>query len=110
MNSLRDLVSSAVVDSDRKGGLKWPLGKTSSCGRYRVIGVWHAITKAYRSSSFRLEARDTDRYDSRTRTGETTREIYLKLKRIVSEIQASSFIWFDFSLCLLMLLWLMYDF
>ncbi|KAJ6296664.1 hypothetical protein OIU78_022395 [Salix suchowensis] len=87
MNSLRDLISSAVVDSYRKGGLKWPLGKTSSCGRYRVIGVWHAITKAYRSSSFRLEARDTDRYDYRTRTGATTREIYLKLKRIVSEIQ-----------------------
>ncbi|KAF9661137.1 hypothetical protein SADUNF_Sadunf19G0036500 [Salix dunnii] len=26
MNSLRDLINSAVVDSDMKGGLKWPLG------------------------------------------------------------------------------------
>ncbi|KAJ6744252.1 DNA-DIRECTED RNA polymerase SUBUNIT ALPHA [Salix purpurea] len=88
MNSLRDLISSAVVDPDMKGGLKWPKkGKASSGGRYRVIGVWHTITKAYRSSSFRLKARDADRYDFRTGTAETTREVYLKLKGIVSEIQ-----------------------
>ncbi|KAJ6296659.1 hypothetical protein OIU78_022393 [Salix suchowensis] len=87
MNSLRDLISSAVVDSDMKGGLRWPLGKTSSGGRYRVVVVWHIVTKAYTSSSFRLKARDADRYDFRTGTGETTRQIYLKLKGIVSEIQ-----------------------
>ena len=110
MNSLRDLISSAVLDSDMKGGLKWPKkGKASSGGRYRVVGVWHTITKAYRSSSFRLKARDADRYDFRTGTAETTREVYLKLKGIVSEIQASSFIGFDFFQYLLMLLWLIYD-
>ncbi|KAJ6349407.1 hypothetical protein OIU77_006902 [Salix suchowensis] len=88
MNSLGDLTSSAVLDSDMKGGLKWPKkGMASSCGRYRVVGVWHTITKAYRSSSFRLKARDADRYDFRTGTAETTREVYLKLKGIVSEIQ-----------------------
>jgi len=92
MNSLRDLINSAVLDSDIKGGLRWPLGKACSGGRYSVIGVWHTVTKAYKSSSFRLKARDGDRYDFRIGTGETTREIYLKLKRIVSEIQASSFI------------------
>ncbi|KAJ6349409.1 hypothetical protein OIU77_006903 [Salix suchowensis] len=87
MNSLRDLISSAVVDSDMKGGLRWPLGKTSSGGRYRVVVVWHIVTKAYTSSSFRLKARDANRYDFRTGTGETTTQIYLKLNRIVSEIQ-----------------------
>ncbi|KAJ6951678.1 hypothetical protein NC653_040969 [Populus alba x Populus x berolinensis] len=93
MNSVKDLINSAVLDSDMKGGLRWPLGEeASSGGRYSVIGVWHAVTKAYKSSSFRLKARDADRYDFRTGTGETTREIYLKLKRIVSEMQASSFI------------------
>jgi hypothetical protein len=105
MNSLRDLINSAVLDSDMKGGLRWPLGEeASSCGRYSVIGVWHRVTKAYKSSSFRLKARDADGYDFRTGTGETLREIYLKLKRIVSEIQASSFIGFYFSLCIFMLL------
>ncbi|KAJ6858320.1 hypothetical protein NC652_040787 [Populus alba x Populus x berolinensis] len=93
MNSVRDLINLAVLDSDMKGGLRWPLGEeASSGGRYSVIGVWHAVTKAYKSSSFRLKARNADRYDFRTGTGETTREIYLKLKRIVSEMQASSFI------------------
>ena len=109
MNNLRDLINSAVVDSEMEGGLKWPLGKESSGGRYRVIVVWHIVTKAYRSSSFRLKARDADRYDFRTGTAETTREVYLKLKGIVSEIQASSFIGFDFFQYLLMLLWLIYD-
>ncbi|KAG6737481.1 hypothetical protein POTOM_059005 [Populus tomentosa] len=93
MNSLRDLINSAVLDSDMKGGLRWPLGEeASSGGRYSVIGVWHTVTKAYKSSSFRLKLRDVDGYDFKTGTGETRRGIYLKLKRIVSEIQASSFI------------------
>ncbi|XP_052305394.1 uncharacterized protein LOC7469853 isoform X2 [Populus trichocarpa] len=87
MNSLRDLINSAVLDSDMKGGLRWPLGEASSGGRYSVIGAWHSVTKAYKNSSFRLKARDADRYDFRTGTGETTREIYLKLKGIVSEMQ-----------------------
>ncbi|KAL9381942.1 hypothetical protein Peur_024977 [Populus x canadensis] len=88
MNSLRDLINSAVLDSDMKGGLRWPLGEeASSCGRYSVIGVWHTVTKAYKSSSFRLKARDADGYNFKTGTGETLREIYLKLNRIVSEIQ-----------------------
>ncbi|KAB5512105.1 hypothetical protein DKX38_029133 [Salix brachista] len=109
MNSLGDLINSAVVDSDIKGGLRWPLRKAFSGGRYSVIGVWHTITKAYRSSSFRLKTRDGDGYNFMTGTGETTREIYLKLNRIVSEIQASSFTGFDFSLSLLMFLYLNRD-
>ena len=93
MNSLKDLINSAVLDSDMKGGLRWPLGEeASSGGRYSVIGVWHTVTKAYESSSFRLKLRDGDAYDFRTGIGETPREIYLKLKRIVTEMQASSFI------------------
>ncbi|KAJ6858327.1 hypothetical protein NC652_040793 [Populus alba x Populus x berolinensis] len=93
MNSLRGLINSAVLDSDMKGGLRWPLGEeASSGGRYSVIGVTHTVTKAYKSSSFRLTTRDADGYDFKTGPRETFGEIYLKLKRIVSEIQASSFI------------------
>ncbi|PNS90139.1 hypothetical protein POPTR_019G030300v4 [Populus trichocarpa] len=87
MNSIRDLINSAVLDSDMKGGLRWPLGKASSGGRYSVTGAWHTVTKAYKSSSFRLKVRDADRFDFRSGAGEAAREIYLKLKRIVSEIQ-----------------------
>ena len=92
MNSLRDLINSAVLDSDMKGGLRWPLGKASSGGRYSFIGTWHTVTKAYIGSSFSLHVRDADRFDFKSGSGEATREIYLKLKRIVSEIKASSFI------------------
>ncbi|CAK7341303.1 unnamed protein product [Dovyalis caffra] len=93
MNSIRDLINSAVLDSDTKGGLRWSLGKASSGGRYSVVGVWHTITKAYKSSSFRLKVRHADRFYFRSGNGEATREIYLKLRRVVSEIQASSFDW-----------------
>ncbi|KAJ6296667.1 hypothetical protein OIU78_022397 [Salix suchowensis] len=88
-SSISDLINSAVLDSDTKGGLRWPLGKASS-GRYSVIGAWHTVTKIYKSSSFRLNVRDADRYDFKSASGEAAREIVLKLKRIVSEIQASS--------------------
>ncbi|KAB5512107.1 hypothetical protein DKX38_029135 [Salix brachista] len=99
-NSISDLINSAVLDSDTKGGLRWPLGKASCGGRYSVIGAWHTVTKAYKSSSFRLKVRDADRFDFKSGSGEATREIYLKLKRIVSEMQASSFTGFYFSLCI----------
>ncbi|KAJ6296670.1 hypothetical protein OIU78_022398 [Salix suchowensis] len=85
-SSIRDLINSAVVDSDMKGGLRWPLG-ASSDGRFSVIGTWHTVTKAYKSSSFRLKVRDADRFDFKSGSGAAAREIYLKLKRIVSEIQ-----------------------
>ncbi|KAM4080469.1 hypothetical protein ACJW30_11G018700 [Castanea mollissima] len=87
MQSIRSLINSAVLDPDVKGGLRWPLGRTSSGGRYCVVGVWHTIAKDYKSSALRLKVRPADRYDFRTSTGEATREINLKLKNIVSLLQ-----------------------
>ncbi|XP_037493899.1 uncharacterized protein LOC119369057 isoform X2 [Jatropha curcas] len=87
MNKIRDLIDSAVLDSDVKGGLRWPLGKTTSGNRYTVVGVWHTIAKAYKNPSVRLKVRHADRFDFRTGTGESTREIYLKLKGVVSQLQ-----------------------
>ncbi|XP_030965880.1 uncharacterized protein LOC115986748 [Quercus lobata] len=87
MQSIISLINSAVLDPDVKGGLRWPLGRTSSGGRYCVVGVWHTIAKDYKSSSLRLKVRQADRYDFRTSTGEATREINLKLKNIVSLLQ-----------------------
>ncbi|XP_015578691.2 uncharacterized protein LOC8277126 isoform X1 [Ricinus communis] len=87
IKSINDLVSSAVLDSDVKGGLRWPLGKTSSGNRYSVVGVWHTVARSYSSSSLRLKVRHADRCDFRSGTGEATMEIYLKLKGIVSELQ-----------------------
>nr|POE90300.1 hypothetical protein CFP56_71399 [Quercus suber] len=87
MQSIRSLINSAILDQDVKGGLRWPLGKASSEGRYCVVGVWHTIAKNYKSSSLSLKVRHADRYDFRTSIGEATREINLKLKNIVSLLQ-----------------------
>ncbi|XP_038726228.1 uncharacterized protein LOC120017173 [Tripterygium wilfordii] len=87
MHSIRDLINSAVLDTDVKGGLRWPLGKASSGDRYSVVGVWHTISKAYKSPSLRLKVRSADRYDFQTSRGESTNEIVLKLKGILSELQ-----------------------
>ncbi|XP_037493901.1 uncharacterized protein LOC105647792 isoform X2 [Jatropha curcas] len=87
MNKIRDLIDSAVLDSDVKGGLRWPLGKATSGNRYSVVGVWHTIAKAYKNPSVRLKVRHADRFDFRTGSGESTREVNLKLKGVVSRLQ-----------------------
>lgn len=86
-DKMRDLIGSAVIDGDVKGGLRWPLGKESSGDRYTVVGVWHTDARTYKSSSVRLKVRNADRFDLRTSTGEVTREVSLKMTGIVSQLQ-----------------------
>ncbi|GLT71865.1 hypothetical protein SLA2020_438520 [Shorea laevis] len=87
MESIRNLINSAVLDPNVKGGLRWPLGYASSGNRFCVVGVWHLIAKAYKNPSMRLKVRHADRFDFRTSTGEASREISLKLKSIISLLQ-----------------------
>ena len=77
--SISDLISSAILDSNVKGGLKWPLGTANSGARYSVIGVWHTKSEFYSNSSTRLKVREADRYDFLTSAGSVSREISLKL-------------------------------
>ncbi|XP_008388768.3 uncharacterized protein [Malus domestica] len=86
MQSIRNLIDSAILDPDVNGGLRWPSGKDSS-GKYKVDGVWHLIANTYKNSSFRLKVRHADRFDFRTLTGGTTWETILMLKRVVSKLQ-----------------------
>ncbi|KAJ6744237.1 DNA-DIRECTED RNA polymerase SUBUNIT ALPHA [Salix purpurea] len=79
-SSISDLINSAVLDSDMKGGLRWPLG-ASSGGRFSVIATWHTVTKAYKSSSFKLKVRDADRFDFKSGSGETEREIFSEVEK-----------------------------
>ncbi|KAK9017442.1 hypothetical protein V6N11_079921 [Hibiscus sabdariffa] len=65
MQSIQNLIDSAILDSDVKGGLRWPFGKTSSGNRYTV--VQHA-----------------DRFDFKTSYGESSDEVVLKLKGVAS--------------------------
>ncbi|XP_048424362.1 uncharacterized protein LOC125467987 isoform X1 [Pyrus x bretschneideri] len=87
MQSIRDLINSAIIDPDVKGGLRWPSGKDSSGDKYKVDGVWHLIANTYKNSSFRLKVRRADRFDYRTLTGTVTWETILMLKRVLSKLQ-----------------------
>ena len=87
MQCIRNLIESAVLDPNVKGGLRWPLGKAASGDRFFVVGVWHTIAKAYRNPSLRLKVRYADRFDFRTSMGESASEVHLKLKGIVSVLQ-----------------------
>ncbi|KAF8394056.1 hypothetical protein HHK36_020258 [Tetracentron sinense] len=86
-HSIRNLIKSAVIDPDAKGGLRWPLGKECFGDRYRVVGVWHTKAKAFKSSLIRLKLRHADRFDFRTSTGEVGREVSLKMKGIAGQLQ-----------------------
>lgn len=86
MEGIADLLNSAVLDRDVKGGLRWPLGKGTSGDRFRVVGVWHTVAKSYVNPFMRLKLRNADRYDFKTSVGEVTKEVTLKLKQVTSEL------------------------
>ena len=49
------------------------------------LAQWHIIGKTYENSSSRLKIRDVDRYKFWSATGQTTREVVIKLKGLASE-------------------------
>lgn len=86
-----------MIDPNVKGGLRWPLGKSSCANRYRVCGVWHTIATTYQNPTLRLQIREADRYDFRTGIGGTSREVYLKLKAL-SKLLKVTFVSFSIML------------
>ncbi|XP_048136687.1 uncharacterized protein LOC115732202 [Rhodamnia argentea] len=89
-NSISDLITSAVLDSNVKWGLRWPMGKASFGDRYGVVGMRHTITKTYKNSSMRLKARHADRFEFGIPHGEVTEEVELYFKGIISELHGQS--------------------
>ncbi|TXG66218.1 hypothetical protein EZV62_007493 [Acer yangbiense] len=103
MHSIRNIVDSAILDPEVKGGLRWPFGKAcSTSDRYAVIGVWHTIAKKYKSPSLSLMARHVDRFDFKVAISEATFEVALKLRRMVSDLQVNCVCCFHGDLCLLL--------
>ncbi|MCL7052099.1 hypothetical protein MKW94_006620 [Papaver nudicaule] len=83
LKGLRQLVDSAVLDGQVKGGLRWPLGKEhSSDGRYSVVGAWHSTVRTFKNSSLKLRFVNADRFDFCTSDGEIGKEMTLVLKGI----------------------------
>ncbi|XP_060183720.1 uncharacterized protein LOC132613631 isoform X1 [Lycium barbarum] len=87
INEIKDLIGSAIMDSEVQGGLRWPFGKISSGGRYAVIAIGHTTSKSYRNSSIRFKLRHANRFDFRSSIGEVTREIFLKMPGIISQLR-----------------------
>ncbi|KAH0679494.1 hypothetical protein KY284_020579 [Solanum tuberosum] len=60
INGINNLIGSAILDSEVKGGLRWPFGEDSLGSQYTVIDVWHATAKSYGNSSIRFKLRHPD--------------------------------------------------
>lgn len=86
-DGINKLISSAIIDPDVKGGLRWPLGKEYVAGRFSIVGVWHTNYKAFKSGTAKLYLRHTDRFDHRTSVGEVYTEIMLKLTGISKHLR-----------------------
>ncbi|CAI9760832.1 unnamed protein product [Fraxinus pennsylvanica] len=86
IENIQSLIGSATLDSEVKGGLRWPLGKQSSADQYTVVGVWHTNGKTFKNLSMRLKVRHADRFDFRSSAGEVTREVILKMPGIIPKL------------------------
>ncbi|TXG66241.1 hypothetical protein EZV62_007516 [Acer yangbiense] len=87
MHSIGNIINSAVIDPEVKGGLRWPYGKACYGDRFAVVKIWHTIAKKYKSPSLSLMARHVDRFNFEDAYGQDSIEVYLKLKRLVSDLQ-----------------------
>ncbi|XP_044481788.1 uncharacterized protein LOC123208380 [Mangifera indica] len=86
--TISNLINSAVVDPEKKGGFRWPQTAFSQSSRYRVVAIWHTISEVYATPSLILNIRSARRYNFDTATEEATREVNLKFKGIISELLA----------------------
>ncbi|XP_071680825.1 uncharacterized protein [Lolium perenne] len=89
-NAIDSLVSSAILDPDVKGGLRWPFGKESIDGRFTIVGVWHTNYKAFGNKTLKLYLRHADRFDHQSSTGEVSNEVTFKLTGISKRLQDGS--------------------
>ncbi|KAK3197931.1 hypothetical protein Dsin_021346 [Dipteronia sinensis] len=87
MHIIGNIINSAIIDPEVKGGLRWPYGKACSGDRFAVVEIWHTIAKKYKSRSLSLMARHVDRFNFEDANGQASIEVYLKLKRLVSDLQ-----------------------
>ncbi|XP_062084273.1 uncharacterized protein LOC133790606 [Humulus lupulus] len=82
MQSLKDLISCAIVDTNLKIGLRWPSGKTVSGNKYFLGKAWRITKKAFKCPSLTLQIRDVFRSTSE----EAKREVTVKFKGLTSEL------------------------
>ncbi|KAJ0259578.1 Uncharacterized protein HA466_0059120 [Hirschfeldia incana] len=88
IRDIKELLDSATVDPNVKGGLRWPFCKSSSGeDGYRIFEVCHVRATIYKNQTLRLRVRETDRFNERTGTGSVKREVTLILKDVNTKLQ-----------------------
>lgn len=86
LQGIKELIDSAILDREVKGGLRWPLGNAVSGDKIRVTAVWHVISKKYKNPSLKLKIKNVDRYKFLSSTEEPRREVVIMLKGVASEL------------------------
>uniref|UniRef100_M4CLM1 DUF7903 domain-containing protein n=1 Tax=Brassica campestris TaxID=3711 RepID=M4CLM1_BRACM len=87
ISNIQGLLGSAVVDLNVKGRLRWPLGKTSSEGGYKIFEVCHARVTIYKKHTLGLKVRETNRFNERYATAEMEKGVTLILKEMNTKLQ-----------------------
>ncbi|CAG7874251.1 unnamed protein product, partial [Brassica rapa] len=87
ISDIQGLLGSAIGDMNVKGRLRWPLGKTSSEGGYKIFEVCHARVTIYKKHTLGLKVRETNRFNERYATAEMEKGVTLILKEMNTKLQ-----------------------
>ncbi|KAJ0258795.1 hypothetical protein HA466_0075300 [Hirschfeldia incana] len=87
LSNIQGLLSSANVDLNVKGRLRWPLGTTSFDDGYKVSEVCHVRVTIYQKHTLGLKVRETDGFSERSKTGEAEKGVTLILKEMNTKLQ-----------------------
>ncbi|KAI3859966.1 hypothetical protein MKW92_012985 [Papaver armeniacum] len=86
-HGLKKFLNSAVVDSNERGGLRFPLGYESFEGRYSVVGTGHTTMRTFTNSCIKIKFTESDRYEFITRTAEVTNHVVLIMNGISEKLK-----------------------
>ncbi|XP_074566315.1 uncharacterized protein LOC141822912 [Curcuma longa] len=90
-DSIKRLVSDAIIDPNVKGGLRWSLGKDSVNGTCSIVGVWHVKYKNFKSQNMRINFRYADRIHHITSFGRVSNEVNFKLTGVSQQLMDEDF-------------------
>ncbi|XP_058103282.1 uncharacterized protein LOC131246853 [Magnolia sinica] len=85
--AVRELIKSAKIDPNAKGGLSWPPGKESFGDRFSVSAVWHTKFKVFKGPTMTVKLRDADRFDFKSSTVQVTKEVIVKMTEIARQLR-----------------------
>ncbi|KAF3783454.1 hypothetical protein EJ110_NYTH20612 [Nymphaea thermarum] len=76
---IKEVIESAILDPNVKGGLRWSLGKDSAGGRFYVQESFHILSRSFAGPTVRLKLRNADRFNLSSSHGKISDEVSVKL-------------------------------